>query len=61
MKWTIFAGSGIVYLDNDGSNRAIAAAVNGRKELSAQLDRVLITTDDGSDLFDGGSVSVFYH
>ena len=33
MKWTIFAGSGIVYLDNDGSNRAITAAVNGRKEL----------------------------
>ena len=57
----IWVASGIVYLGNDGSNRAITAAVNGRKELSAQLDRVRITTDDGSDLFDGGSVSVFYH
>ena len=56
----VWVANGSLFLGNDGSDRAITAIVNGRKALSAQLDRVRLTTDDGSDLFDGGQVAVFY-
>jgi len=32
----------------------------GRKQVSATLDRVRITTVNGTDTFDAGSINIFY-
>lgn len=51
--WTIFGGSGT-------SNGAQTGWVGGSKSLSATLDRIRITTTNGTDTFDAGSINILY-
>jgi hypothetical protein len=51
--WTIFGGSGT-------SNLAQTGWVGGSKSLSATLDRIRITTTNGTDTFDAGSINILY-
>lgn len=44
-----------------GSNAAFTTAVAGFKTLSAELDRVRLTTVGGTDQFDAGSVNITYY
>lgn len=46
------------FTNNEGTLQNFFGA--GRKELSAELDRVRIEVDSGLDDFDGGSVNIFY-
>jgi hypothetical protein len=50
-----WVGSGVIYLSNSQIHY-----VAGSKELSATLDRVRITTVNGTDAFDAGSVNIIY-
>lgn len=43
-----------------GSNAAFTTAVAGSKTLSAELDRVRLTTVGGTDQFDAGTVNITY-
>ena len=43
-----------------GSNLAIANIIGGTKTLSDVLDRVRITTVNGTDTFDAGSINILY-
>ena len=54
-KWVASHSMSIV----DGST-AIPLFGGGRKELSATLDRIRLTTDNGTDTFDAGSVNIIY-
>lgn len=51
-----WCASGIAALDNAAASKTTA----GSKTLSAQLDRVRITTVSGTDLFDAGSINILY-
>ena len=42
------------------SNRAATILVGGSKALSATLDRIRITTVNGTDTFDAGSINILY-
>ena len=42
------------------SNRAATVVVGGSKPLSATLDRVRITTVNGTDTFDAGSINILF-
>jgi hypothetical protein len=50
-----WVGSGVIYLSN---SQVIYAA--GAKTLSGTLDRVRITTVNGTDTFDSGSINIMY-
>jgi hypothetical protein len=52
----IWAASGIL----GTSNTPFAAYTAGNKTLSATLDRVRITTVNGTDTFDAGSINILY-
>jgi hypothetical protein len=54
-KWVSSHSIGIV----DGG-AAISLHGGGRKELSATLDRIRITTVNGTDTFDAGSINILY-
>lgn len=43
-----------------GSNTIVAAYSTGNKTLSETLDRVRITTVNGTDTFDAGSINILY-
>lgn len=43
-----------------GSNAAFTTFTGGDKTLSAQLDRVRITTFNGTDTFDAGTINIIY-
>lgn len=43
-----------------GDTTFVNAMIGGVKELSATLDRVRITTSNGTDTFDLGSINIFY-
>ena len=43
-----------------GTNTALAILGGGNKTLSAVLDRVRITTVNGTDTFDAGSINILY-
>ena len=43
-----------------GDNSTFAGSVQGAKSLSATLDRVRLTTVNGTDTFDAGSVNIIY-
>ncbi len=49
--WSAFGGIGL-------SERATRSTVGGTKELSATLDRLQVTTVNGTDTFDAGSVGL---
>jgi hypothetical protein len=49
---------GIGNINEEGS--AQAGHTQGRKELSATLDRIRLTTINGTDTFDAGSVNIMY-
>jgi hypothetical protein len=51
--WTAF---GIISLSNTPFN----AQSSGSKQLSATLDRIRITTDNGTDTFDAGTINIQY-
>lgn len=53
-----WAASGVVYGDASGS--PFTATISGTKSLSAALDRVRITTVNGTDTFDAGKVNIAY-
>ena len=55
-----WVASGSLHLGNSGGS-AIVATVNGRKTLSARLDRVRIRPEGETQTFDNGKISVFYH
>jgi hypothetical protein len=42
------------------SNAAVAGSSSGNKSLSATLDRIRITTVNGTDTFDAGSINILY-
>lgn len=50
-----WVGSGVIYLSNSQIHY-----VAGSKELSATLDRVRITTANGTDTFDAGTINIMY-
>jgi hypothetical protein len=52
----IWAASGVFGL----SNTATTLLLSGSKTLSATLDRVRITTVNGTDTFDAGSINIMY-
>jgi hypothetical protein len=52
----IWACSGVLARSNDASVRFVA----GSKSLSATLDRIRLTTVNGTDTFDAGSVNILY-
>jgi hypothetical protein len=52
-----WAASGVVYAPTPS---AYMAAVAGSKSLSATLDRIRITTVNGTDTFDAGSINILY-
>lgn len=43
-----------------GSDAPYAQTISGSKQLSATLDRVRITTVNGTDTFDAGSINILY-
>ena len=51
--WCIFGGYG-------QGNTVLFSAIGGAKSLSATLDRVRITTVNGTDTFDAGSINILY-
>lgn len=51
-----WVGGGIVALTNSNTGRAMA----GVKSLSDTLDRIRITTVNGTDTFDAGSINIMY-
>jgi hypothetical protein len=52
----IYVASGVV----SRSDSAVAASTGGQVTLSGALDRVRITTVNGTDTFDAGSVNILY-
>ena len=54
-----FVGSGILAY-SDATYGALISYSSGVKTLSAQLDRVRITTVNGTDTFDAGSINIMY-
>jgi hypothetical protein len=51
--WCIFGGYG-------QGNAVLFSAIGGAKSLSGTLDRVRITTVNGTDTFDAGSINILY-
>ena len=71
MSPTLFTkGVGVLYLCNPATNTWVwgcnsnlnlnGYAASGSKSLSATLDRVRITTVNGTDTFDAGSINILY-
>jgi len=56
---TTFVGNGILAY-SDSTYGATVANSAGSKTLSAQLDRIRITTVNGTDTFDAGSINIMY-
>ena len=52
-----WVAGGVIYSPTPG---AYMAAVSGAKSLSATLDRLRITTVNGTDTFDAGSINILY-
>jgi hypothetical protein len=52
-----WVAGGVIYSPTPG---AYMAAVSGAKSLSATLDRIRITTVNGTDTFDAGSINILY-
>jgi hypothetical protein len=52
-----WVAGGTIYAPTPGVYMAV---VSGAKSLSATLDRVRITTVDGTDAFDAGTVNILY-
>jgi hypothetical protein len=52
-----WVGSGTAVYEND---RAVGSFHAGRITLSAALDRIRLTTVNGSDTFDAGTVNIIY-
>ena len=52
-SWVSFGSYGYTGFAGSGSS-------GGNKELSATLDRIRITTVNGTDTFDAGSINILY-
>jgi hypothetical protein len=53
--WTVFGG-----FANLGVNPGYVMFPVGSKSLGATLDRIRITTGNGTDVFDAGSINILY-
>lgn len=53
-----WVGSGVFFINQSGTY--YSAMNNGVKQLSATLDRIRITTVNGTDAFDAGSINILY-
>jgi hypothetical protein len=51
----LWVASGVIY-----SNRPVQAFTSGNKSLAGALDRIRITTVNGTDTFDAGSINILY-
>lgn len=56
----IWVCSGVVGSAVAGAATQIVMYITGTKELSATLDRIRITTVNGTDTFDAGSINILY-
>jgi hypothetical protein len=56
----LWVSTGVLGNSGDPFNNGGASASGGNKALSATLDRVRITTVNGTDTFDAGSINILY-
>jgi hypothetical protein len=56
LSGNVWVSSGAIATGSGG----YVSSFGGAKELSATLDRVRITTVNGTDIFDAGSINILY-